>query len=169
MEEKELLDLIALFEKSSLHVLEIEKNQETFKVRLEKGAPFQILQTGYGAVAAADSGSIGEEARVNDNQVTRPDTGSDTGAEQAKAAADCNAQEVKAPIVGIFYEAPSPGEEPYVKLGQEVKAGQTLCLIEAMKMMNELKSPVDGVIKRIYAENSALVEFGQILYEVESC
>lgn len=77
--------------------------------------------------------------------------------------------EVKAPLVGVFYKASSPDATPFVKVGDKVSKGQVLCLIEAMKMMNELKSPVDGFIRSIHAENGKAVEYDQLLFEVEKC
>lgn len=154
MDEKELWHLISLFETSSLNVMEIEKNQEMFRIRLEKGGLPQ--------------GRAGQE-----NGIARPLSAAITEAEDKSEAEQVKKESVyepiKAPLVGIFYEAPAPGEEPFVKLGQKVEKGQTLCLLEAMKMMNELKAPVDGMIRRIGAENGDMVEFGQILYEVEPC
>lgn len=71
--------------------------------------------------------------------------------------------------MGVFYAAPSPEAPPFVKTGQQVDAGQVLCIIEAMKMMNELKSPVSGTVKTIGGINGRMVEYGQIIFEVEPC
>ena len=73
---------------------------------------------------------------------------------------------VKAPLVGVFYTAPAPDAAPFVTVGQRVKKGDTLCIIEAMKLMNEIESTHDGVIARVLAENGAMVEFGQPLFEI---
>ena len=71
---------------------------------------------------------------------------------------------VLAPLVGVFYSAPSPEDKPYVQVGDKVKEGQVLCLIEAMKMMSEITSPKDGVIKSIYAKNQDVVGFEEQLF-----
>ena len=76
---------------------------------------------------------------------------------------------VTAPVVGVFYSASTPGAAPFIQVGDRVQKGQTLCIVEAMKMMNELKAPLSGIVRRILAENGAMVEFGQVLYEVEPC
>ncbi|HAT83226.1 MAG TPA: acetyl-CoA carboxylase, biotin carboxyl carrier protein, partial [Eubacterium sp.] len=76
--------------------------------------------------------------------------------------------QVKAPLVGVFYAAPKPEEPPFVQVGQEVREGQVLCLVEAMKMMNELTSPVDGIVRAIHGRNGELVEFDQVLFEIEA-
>ncbi len=74
---------------------------------------------------------------------------------------------VKSPFVGTFYEAPSPDVEPFVKVGQKVKKGDTLCIVEAMKLMNEIEAEKDGVIKEILVNNSEPVEFDQALFILE--
>jgi acetyl-CoA carboxylase biotin carboxyl carrier protein len=73
---------------------------------------------------------------------------------------------VKSPIVGTFYGSPSPGAEPFVKIGMFVESGQTLCIVEAMKLMNEIESEVSGEVLRIFAENGQPVEYGQPLFGV---
>jgi len=74
---------------------------------------------------------------------------------------------VEAPMVGTFYRAPQPGAPPFVEEGQPVGAGQTLCILEAMKLMNEVKADIDGIVRSIHVENAASVEFGQLLFELE--
>ena len=74
---------------------------------------------------------------------------------------------VEAPMVGTFYRAPSPGAAPFVEEGAVVSAGQTLCILEAMKLMNEIKADLDGTVRRIHVENGQPVEFGQVLFEIE--
>ncbi len=74
---------------------------------------------------------------------------------------------VKAPFVGTFYRAPSPESEPYVKVGQEISADTVLCIVEAMKVMNEIKAEVRGVVRDILVENAHVVQFGQPLFKIE--
>jgi oxaloacetate decarboxylase alpha subunit len=74
---------------------------------------------------------------------------------------------VEAPMVGTFYRAPQPGAPPFVEEGQAVGAGQTLCILEAMKLMNEVKADIDGIVRSILVENAQPVEFGQVLFELE--
>jgi acetyl-CoA carboxylase biotin carboxyl carrier protein len=76
-------------------------------------------------------------------------------------------KEIKSPMVGTFYRAPEPGAEPYVKVGSRVSAGQTVCIIEAMKIMNEIEAEVTGVVKEVCLEDSSPVEFGTVLYRVD--
>ncbi|MGH7537164.1 MAG: acetyl-CoA carboxylase biotin carboxyl carrier protein [Gemmatimonadales bacterium] len=75
--------------------------------------------------------------------------------------------EIKSPMVGTFYKAPEPGAEPYVKVGSRVASGQVVCIIEAMKIMNEIESEVQGVIREVCVENTQPVEFGQVLFRVD--
>ena len=74
---------------------------------------------------------------------------------------------VEAPMVGMFYRAPEPGAAPFVSEGDTVQSGQTLCILEAMKLMNEVKSDVDAIVRAIHVRNAEPVEFGQLLFELE--
>ena len=76
-------------------------------------------------------------------------------------------KDIKSPMVGTFYKAPEPGAEAYVKVGGRVTAGQTVCIIEAMKIMNEIEAEVSGVVREVLAEDTQPVEFGQVLYRVD--
>ena len=75
--------------------------------------------------------------------------------------------EIKSPMVGTYYAAPEPGGEPYVKVGSRVATGQVVCIIEAMKIMNEIESEVAGVVREVLVENAQPVEFGQLLFRVD--
>jgi acetyl-CoA carboxylase biotin carboxyl carrier protein len=74
---------------------------------------------------------------------------------------------VESPMVGVFYRAPQPGAPAFVELGDTVAIGQTLCLLEAMKLFNEVKAELEGVVRAIHAENEQPVEYGQLLFEIE--
>ncbi|HEX5759722.1 MAG TPA: acetyl-CoA carboxylase biotin carboxyl carrier protein, partial [Thermoanaerobaculia bacterium] len=75
---------------------------------------------------------------------------------------------LNSPIVGTFYRAPAPGADPFVEVGSRVKKGQVLCIIEAMKLMNEIESDADGVIDKIYPQNAQAVEFGEPLFAIRT-
>ena len=83
------------------------------------------------------------------------------------APAASNLAEIKSPMVGTFYSSPEPGAAPYLKVGSRVSAGQVVCIIEAMKIMNEIESEVSGVVREVLLENSQPVEFGQPLFRVD--
>jgi acetyl-CoA carboxylase biotin carboxyl carrier protein len=85
----------------------------------------------------------------------------------APEPAPSNLTDVKSPMVGTFYRAPAPEAPAYVEVGSTVKKGQTLCILEAMKLMNELESEVDGVVREILVENADPVEYGQVLFRIE--
>jgi acetyl-CoA carboxylase biotin carboxyl carrier protein len=87
-------------------------------------------------------------------------------AEKPEKAADENLVEIKSPMVGTFYRAPSPGAQPYVQVGERVTPGQVVCIIEAMKLMNEIESEVSGTIEKVMVENEQPVEYGQALFLV---
>lgn len=87
----------------------------------------------------------------------------------AAAAAEGNQHHVvHSPFVGTFYRSPSPDEAPFVEVGQRVKKGQTLCIVEAMKLMNEIESDADGVVVRVLVENAQPVQYGDALYEIDT-
>ncbi len=83
------------------------------------------------------------------------------------APAPSHLVEIKSPMVGTFYSAPEPGADPYVKAGSRVATGQVVCIIEAMKIMNEIESEVAGVVREVLVENAQPVEFGQLLFRVD--
>jgi acetyl-CoA carboxylase biotin carboxyl carrier protein len=86
----------------------------------------------------------------------------------APAAAQASQlKEIRSPMVGTFYAAPEPGAEPYVRVGQRVTAGQTVCIVEAMKIMNEIEAELGGVIREVSVEDATPVEYGQVLFRVD--
>ena len=107
--------------------------------------------------------------RIAAMPVHRPADAGRGGAEAPPAAAAPASQllEIKSPMVGTFYSAPEPGADPYVKVGSRVSPGQVVCIIEAMKIMNEIESELHGVIREVSVENTQPVEFGQVLYRVD--
>lgn len=89
------------------------------------------------------------------------------GGSAAPAPAASSLKDVKSPMVGTFYKSPEPGADPYVKVGSRIAVGQTVCIIEAMKIMNEIEAEVTGVVREICVEDSQPVEFGQVLFRVD--
>ena len=85
----------------------------------------------------------------------------------APAPAPSHLKEITSPMVGTFYRAPEPGAEPYVKVGSRVTPGQTVCIIEAMKIMNEIEADIAGVVREVNVEDSLPVEFGQVLFRID--
>ena len=95
-----------------------------------------------------------------------PATAAEPAAPAAPAPVASGATEVCAPMVGVFYVAPSPGAEPFVHVGSKVKKGETLCILEAMKLMNEVVAECDGEIAEICASDGDLVEYGRVLFRI---
>ncbi|MBB3261343.1 acetyl-CoA carboxylase biotin carboxyl carrier protein [Paraburkholderia bannensis] len=155
MDLRKLKTLIDLVSESGISELEVTEGEG--KVRIVKNAPPVYVQPSAqfaapmaGApMAAAPAAQAGEAA-----------------APAAAAPAAPQGHVVTSPMVGTFYRAPSPGADPFVQVGDTVKEGQTLCIIEAMKLLNEIESDVAGVVKEILVENGQAVEYGQPLYVV---
>jgi len=120
-------------------------------------------QGGAPSVSAPQGG-----APANASSDSSPTTdASDTGEEAAEAGSGANEELVRAPIVGTFYRRPSPDSDPYIKVGDSVSEGDVLCIIEAMKLMNEIECETSGTIKEILIEDAEPVEFDQPLFVIE--
>jgi acetyl-CoA carboxylase biotin carboxyl carrier protein len=96
-----------------------------------------------------------------------PLAGSAGGAPDAPSPAGSGLKEVRSPMVGTFYAQPEPGAEPYVRIGSRVTSGQTVCIIEAMKIMNEIEAEVTGVVREVLVDDASPVEYGQVLFRVD--
>ncbi|MFN5802985.1 MAG: acetyl-CoA carboxylase biotin carboxyl carrier protein [Burkholderiales bacterium] len=151
---KTLIDLVA-----ESGISELEVTETDGKVRLVKSPSVSPLAHPVMAAPAvvAAPGSPGIPAATTAG-------GSEMAASPAAAAPKGHV--VKSPMVGTFYRAPSPGAKPFVELGQSVKQGEPICLIEAMKLMNEIEADIAGEIKEILVENGHAVEFGQPLFVI---
>ncbi len=143
---KTLIDLVA-----ESGISELEVTEADGKVRIVKSAPPVVAPIAVSApVVAAPTAAASPGPAL-----TPPET-------PAAPAGHV----VKSPMVGTFYRSPSPGAKPFVEVGQVVKAGDALCLIEAMKLMNEIEADIAGEIKQILVENGQAVEFGQPLFVI---
>lgn len=156
MELNYLKKLIRLLEQSKVDELEVE--EEGIKIRISKSshsAPvFHSVHAGLPAIEPASEHNPKSEA-------------TSAGAAPLPATPEVAYHEVKSPIVGTFYRAPAPDADPYVEVGQTVQKGTVLCIIEAMKLMNEIESDVAGRIVKIAVENSQPVEYNQALFLIE--
>jgi oxaloacetate decarboxylase alpha subunit len=131
-----------------------------------------VQETGIGEVTIEEAGmrvSVrrSEEPRVGTPLIDNGALAPDTSELPAPLPSSNGLIRVEAPMVGTFYRAPQPGAPPFVEEGQPVGAGQTLCILEAMKLMNEVKADVEGIVRGIHVENAQPVEFGQLLFELE--
>ena len=157
MDLKDIKAIIDLMKKNSVSEFELEK--EDFKIRLKRGpngtvapvnyedAPVLTYVTPTGAIPVAAAPAAASQA-------------------PAPAVAVTAELEIKSPMIGTFYRAPSPESAAYVEVGTEVNADTVVCIIEAMKVMNEIKAEAKGVITQVMVENAKPVEFGQPLFKL---
>ena len=145
MDIRKIKTLIEMLEESNLNEIEVSQGDES--VRISKGKdPLDYIENNQ------INTSISSQEKVSKNEdETRKFVGN----------------QVKAPLVGTFYRKPSPDNDPFVKVGDIVKKGQVLCIIEAMKMMNEIKSEFDGEVSSIEIEDGQPVEFGQTIIVIQ--
>jgi acetyl-CoA carboxylase biotin carboxyl carrier protein len=152
MDLRKLKTLIDLVSESNISELEITEAEG--KVRIVKAAA---------AVAAAPQVMLAPAAVAAAALATAPPA----SAPEATAPAEPAGQVIKSPMVGTFYRSASPGAKAFVEVGDEIKSGQPVCIIEAMKIMNEIEADCSGKVVRIMCENGQAVEFGQPLFVVE--
>ena len=146
-----LEQIIKLFEDSTLTELEID--EEGSRITLGRAKEQQVF-------------SMPQMQGYSMPQM--PQQGAAPAAASAPAASSAKTHEVKSPIVGTFYRAPSPDADSYVQVGQHVDNGTTLCIIEAMKLMNEIESDTDGEIAAVYVENGQPVQYGDRLFAIKT-
>lgn len=152
MDIRKVKKLIELLEESGIAEIEIKEGEES--VRISRGPSGQVQQ-----VYAMAPHAVAAAAPVPPAAAAP--------APAASPAPKANEYVVTAPMVGTFYASASPGAKPFVDIGDEVKVGQVLCIIEAMKMMNQIESDKAGRITSVMAQNGEPVEFGQPLYTIE--
>ncbi|PTO78455.1 acetyl-CoA carboxylase biotin carboxyl carrier protein [Vibrio splendidus] len=152
MDIRKIKKLIELVEESGISELEISEGEES--VRISRNSPVSAAPIQYAAAPAPVAAAAPAAAPV--------------AAEAAAAAPAVPAgHQVLSPMVGTFYGAPSPDAKPFVKVGQSVTAGETLCIVEAMKMMNQIEADKSGVVTAILVEDGQPVEFDQALVIIE--
>jgi acetyl-CoA carboxylase biotin carboxyl carrier protein len=155
MDLRKLKTLMELFEASSIVEIEITEGEDRVRLVKNNGTPVQ-----------APAAPIVLDARVP-APAAAPAAAPAPAAAAAPADTTPKGTEVTSPMVGTFYRSPSPGADPFVEVGTEVKKGDTLCIIEAMKLLNEIEAEVSGTVKQILVDNGQPVEFGQTLFVIE--
>lgn len=153
MDIKELKDIaLELMDALAAKKLgEVELELDDVKIKIKAAEPAPVIAAASVAAAAPAAAPAAESADA-----------APAAEEQLPAGT-----QVKSPLVGTFYSSPSPDEPPFVLVGQQVKEGDTLCIIEAMKIMNEIKAPCDGKVIRIMAQPGDMVEYNQVLCVIE--
>lgn len=175
---KELLKIVA-----ESGVAEVEVEEDEFKLIVRKNAPTVMVQqpmfAPYGMGMPMQGYASGSPQHVSDAGSApvqpppppAPSAGTEQAAPSVTPTAEPSSEKgivVHAPIVGTFYRSPAPSESSFVEVGDEVDAGDVLCIIEAMKLMNEIESEVKGVVKKILVENAQPVEYDQPLFVIEA-
>jgi acetyl-CoA carboxylase biotin carboxyl carrier protein len=153
MDLRKLKKLIDLVQESGISELEITEGEE--KVKIVKGGGISVVPTA--STAAMPQMAAAEAPRAAPPQAAAAPA-------PAEPPAGQEGHVVKAPMVGTFYRTPSPDAKAFVEVGQTVKEGQTICIIEAMKLMNEIETDAAGIVKAILVENGQPVEYGQPLF-----
>ncbi|MEB3303561.1 MAG: acetyl-CoA carboxylase biotin carboxyl carrier protein [Cyanobacteriota bacterium] len=152
LDHEQLRELLEQLSKSDIQEFRLEG--EDFRLEVRRNLPATVMAAVPGAMVPAIPPPPPEAAP------TTP------APPPAAAASRGDLQAITAPMVGTFYRSPAPGEDAFVELGTRIKAGQTVCILEAMKLMNELESDVAGEVVEILVENGTPVEFGQVLMRI---
>lgn len=147
MDSKDVEKLILLMKQHELCELQVKEGEFEFSARRGGAQPMMAATP---AVAHAALTAAGSQATA-----------------ESAAAAEKNLKEIPSPIVGTFYRAPSPDQPPFKEVGDRVSADDVICIVEAMKVMNEIKAGVNGVIRKALVDNASPVEYGQGLFQVE--
>ena len=152
MDIRKVKKLIELLEESGIDELEIHEGEESVRISRHSSQPAPAPQAIYSAPA---------------QPVQAPAPAAPAAAEAPAAeAAEVKGHQVMSPMVGTFYRSPSPSSAPFVEVGQHVKEGDVLCIVEAMKMMNQIKADKAGMIEAVLIENGSPVEFDQPLFTI---
>ena len=144
---KEIKDMINLMNENGLSEMEVEK--DGLRIKLKKGSS-GVYEKAVEYIMHPQSAANQEKSSKIPDKIEKTST-----------------VDIKAPMVGTFYRSPSPEAAPYVNIGDNIEPGQVICIIEAMKLMNEIKSEVKGKVVDIQVDNAEPVEFGQVLFVIE--
>jgi len=165
----ELRDLFALFTEHGLTEFELER--ESFRVHLGRNQTPQVISSAPVSMSPTPA-SIAPPVQVSapavtQNAATAQAASTETQAAESSAKEEEELHIIASPIVGTFYRSPSPTAEPFIRLGSHVEPDMVVCIIEAMKLMNEIQAETSGEVAKIYVENGQPVEFGQPLFGVK--
>ncbi|WP_372781930.1 acetyl-CoA carboxylase biotin carboxyl carrier protein [Litorivivens sp.] len=153
MDIRKVKKLIELLEESNIDEIEIKEGEESVRISRNAGVPMAYAPQ-YAAPAPAPAPAPAAAAPTA------------APAEEESAPAKTNGHVIKSPMVGTYYSAPSPGSPAFVQIGQHVKAGDVICIVEAMKMMNQIEADKSGVVEAILVDNAQPVEFDQPLITI---
>jgi len=145
MDLRKIKKLIEMLQESDLNEIEVKEGEESVRINRKK------------EVHVSSMPQVAMNAPVQEQQISQP-TAQEIPSDLIS---------VKSPMVGTFYRSPAPGKPPFIEIGQKISVGDVVCIVEAMKMMNQVKSDVEGIIKEIHIEDGQAVEFDQILISIE--
>lgn len=151
MDIRKIKKLIELLEESDLAELEIHEGEESIRISRAGKTPAPVIIPAPVAASFAATPTAPSEAPVT----------------ETKTVDEISGHIVKSPMVGTFYSSPSPGTKPFVEVGQHVAVGDTLCIVEAMKLLNQIECDKAGVVKSILVDNGQPVEYGQPMFVIE--
>lgn len=166
-----LKSLIEAVESSDIDTLEISRWAWHTKIRISKSPQYGLGGNSLGSAPVTyrveSSSPAAPPMPRSGARTATPEEASAGEGQSQEAPPKSDLADVTSPMVGTFYRAPAPDADPYVEVGDRVKVGQTLCILEAMKLMNELESEVAGTVADILVENAEPVEYGQILFRIK--
>jgi len=163
----EIRELIELANESGVAELEVQRGENRVRIRRSGFAsPQEIVVAPAAAVPVVSAMSVGPPAIPA--PASQPAVPHAEPAKPAKAVPDANITLVKSPIVGTFYESASPGSSPFVRVGERVQPGKVLCIIESMKLMNEIEAEVSGIVDSKLVMNGQPVEYGEALFAIRA-
>ncbi len=145
MDLRKIKKLIEMLQESDLNEIEVKEGEESVRINRKK------------EVHVSSMPQVAMNTPVQEQQISQP-TAQEIPSDLIS---------VKSPMVGTFYRSPAPGKPPFIEIGQKISVGDVVCIVEAMKMMNQVKSDVEGIIKEIHIEDGQAVEFDQILISIE--
>ena len=164
MNQKEIKELIELLVEHDITEFELERGD--VKVHVKRGNSAAPMVQVAAAMPVQPVAAVVAPPVPSPSAPAPPAAASAAEKKAEEAAAEADLHIVKSPIVGTYYEAPSPGTPPFVKVGDAVKEGQVLCIIEAMKLMNEIEAEVSGVLAKMFVSNGSPVEYGMPLFGI---
>ena len=160
MKTKEIRDLIDFISKSGLNEVSIET--EDLKIAIKRDAETRVVES-----SAAPAPVAAAPASVPAPAAAPAPAAPEAPQSETSSGGDSNYVEVKSPMIGTFYRTPNPDSPPFASVGDKIEKGQTVCIVEAMKLFNEIESEVSGTVVKVMVENASPVEYDQVLFLVD--
>ncbi len=167
MNVKEIKDLLQVISKLDLKEVKIKHKDFVLKVRTDKDNLPPIVSAGHQSIAPSQDAVPIASTTLGSSASTQESEGGNLDDNASESKASGNYIEIKSPMVGTFYRSPSPDKPPYVQVGDMLSVGSVVCVIEAMKLFNEIESEISGKIVKVIAEDSSPVEYDQVLFLVD--